>query len=173
MDQMKIGSFIKELRKEKDMTQEQLAEKLGTSRRTVSRWETGTNMPDLDIIVELADFFSVDIRELFEGQRKETGMNALEETVIKAAEYTNAENSRITWAALVYFIFGFIALLVHEVLVMGEYPSTFFIGFMKGSTFGLAMASMGFGIVFTIRCIMRLDESRRRIFAKIQKKSQE
>ena len=41
MDQMKIGSFLKELRKEKGMTQEQLAEQLNTSNRSVSRWETG------------------------------------------------------------------------------------------------------------------------------------
>lgn len=50
MDQKKIGSFIKELRKEKNLTQEQLAEKFNVSRRTVSRWETGNNMPDLDIL---------------------------------------------------------------------------------------------------------------------------
>ncbi|MBR3514947.1 MAG: helix-turn-helix transcriptional regulator, partial [Lachnospiraceae bacterium] len=47
MDQIKIGTFLKTLRKEKNLTQEQLAEKLGVSNRTVSRWETGTNMPDI------------------------------------------------------------------------------------------------------------------------------
>ena len=62
MDQQKIGSFLKELRKEKNLTQEQLAEALNVSGRTVSRWETGSNMPDLSILVELADFYDVDIR---------------------------------------------------------------------------------------------------------------
>ena len=47
MDQKKIGRFLKELRKEKDITQEQLAEKIKVSGRTVSRWETGSNMPEL------------------------------------------------------------------------------------------------------------------------------
>ena len=51
MDLQKIGTFLKELRKEKGMTQEQLAEKLNVSRRTVSRWETGNNMPDLDLLM--------------------------------------------------------------------------------------------------------------------------
>ena len=51
MDLMKIGTFLQELRKEKGLTQEQLAEQLGVARRTVSRWETGANMPDLDILV--------------------------------------------------------------------------------------------------------------------------
>ena len=45
MDQKKIGHFLKELRKEKELTQEQLAEKFHVSDRTVSRWETGSNMP--------------------------------------------------------------------------------------------------------------------------------
>ena len=47
MDQIKIGAFLKTLRKEKNLTQEQAAEQLGVSNRTVSRWETGTNKPDI------------------------------------------------------------------------------------------------------------------------------
>lgn len=62
MNQRKIGSFIKELRKEKGLTQEQLAEQFGVSRRSVSRWETGNNLPDLDILVEMSDYFKVNLR---------------------------------------------------------------------------------------------------------------
>ena len=58
MDQNKVGSFIKELRKVKNLTQEQLAEEFNVSRRTVSRWETGKNMPDLDILIGMSDFSS-------------------------------------------------------------------------------------------------------------------
>ena len=47
MDTKKIGAFLKQCRKENNLTQEQLAEKFGVSARTVSRWETGSNMPDL------------------------------------------------------------------------------------------------------------------------------
>ena len=54
MDLVKIGEFIKELRKEKNITQDELAEKFYVSRRTVSRWETGSNLPDIDILIELA-----------------------------------------------------------------------------------------------------------------------
>ena len=61
MDQMKIGAFLKELRKEKNLTQQQLAEQLNVSGRTVSRWETGTNMPDISILVDLAKFYDVSI----------------------------------------------------------------------------------------------------------------
>lgn len=52
MDQGRIGNFIKDLRKEKGLTQEQLAEQFAVSRRTVSRWETASNMPDLDLLNE-------------------------------------------------------------------------------------------------------------------------
>ena len=62
MDQVKIGSFLRELRKEKALTQEQLAEKFGVSNRTVSRWENGNNMPDISILIELADFYDIDIK---------------------------------------------------------------------------------------------------------------
>ena len=75
MYQKKIGLFLKELRKEKELTQSQLAEQLNVSDRTVSRWETGTNLPDLSVLVELADFYDVDIREIIDGERKSENMN--------------------------------------------------------------------------------------------------
>ena len=64
MDLVKIGRLLQELRKEKGLTQELLAERMGVARRTVSRWETGSNMPDLDILMELADLYTVDLREI-------------------------------------------------------------------------------------------------------------
>ena len=82
MDLVKIGAFLQTLRKEKNLTQEQLAEQLGVSRRTVSRWETGSNMPDLDILMELSDLYVVDLREILNGERKSEHMNEeLKETV--------------------------------------------------------------------------------------------
>ena len=80
MDQKKIGSFLKNLRKGKGLTQEQLAEQFNVSARTISRWETGSNMPDLSLLVELADFYDVDIRELIEGEKKNKNIdNEIEE----------------------------------------------------------------------------------------------
>ena len=69
MDQKKIGSFMKELRKGKKLTQEQIAEQFEVSNRTVSRWENGYNMPDLAILMEMADFYDVDLRFLLTGDR--------------------------------------------------------------------------------------------------------
>ena len=64
MDTIKIGSFLRELRKEKNLTQEQLADVFNVSARTVSRWETGSNMPDISILVEIADYYDLDVREM-------------------------------------------------------------------------------------------------------------
>ncbi len=52
MNQVKIGKFLKELRKQKGLTQEQIAEKFHVSNRTISRWENGNNMPDLDVLMK-------------------------------------------------------------------------------------------------------------------------
>ena len=61
MDQQKIGQFLRECRKEKGITQEQLAEMLGVTNRSVSRWETGSNLPDLDILIEMADYYDIEL----------------------------------------------------------------------------------------------------------------
>lgn len=70
MNQQKIGSFIRELRKEQGITQEQLAEQFNISARTISRWETGHNMPDISLLVEISEFFDVSIPEIINGERK-------------------------------------------------------------------------------------------------------
>ena len=89
MDLVKIGRLLQELRKEKGLTQEQLAERMGVARRTVSRWETGSNMPDLDILMELADLYTVDLREILSGERKSERMDReMKETVLQVADYS-------------------------------------------------------------------------------------
>ena len=95
MDQIRIGEFLKELRKEKGLTQEQLAEKFNVSRRSVSRWETGSNLPDLSILVELAEFYDVDIKEIIDGARKSEMMNEeVKEVAFKMADYAVEQKSR-------------------------------------------------------------------------------
>lgn len=95
MDTKKIGEFLKLLRKEKGLTQEQLAEILLVSGRTISRWETGTNMPDLGTIIQIADFFAVDVKEILDGERKSENMDKeLKETLTKVADYSKLEKEK-------------------------------------------------------------------------------
>ena len=92
MDQIKIGVFLKELRKAKGLTQEQLAEVLNVSSRTVSRWETGSNMPDISILVEIAVFYDVSIPEIVQGEREsETMDKETRETAVAIAKYSQNE----------------------------------------------------------------------------------
>ena len=63
MDQIKIGKFIAALRKEKGLTQEKLGEKLGVTNKTVSRWENGNYMPDVEMLSLLSEEFGVSINE--------------------------------------------------------------------------------------------------------------
>lgn len=69
MNTKKIGNFIFELRKEKGITQKQLADNLGVTDKAVSRWETGKNYPDIELLEQIAQFFDVTVSELLEGKR--------------------------------------------------------------------------------------------------------
>lgn len=68
MDQTKTGQFIAECRKEKKLTQAQLAEKLGITDRAVSKWETGKSMPDSSIMLELCEILGITVNELLSGE---------------------------------------------------------------------------------------------------------
>ena len=69
MDQIKMGKFIAALRKDKGLTQEQLGEKLGVTNKTISRWENGNYMPDVEMLSLLSKEFGVSINELISGER--------------------------------------------------------------------------------------------------------
>ena len=69
MDQTKIGKFIQENRKIKNLTQEQLAEKLNVSKNAVSKWERGLNLPDVSIMQDLCLILDISLNELFVGEK--------------------------------------------------------------------------------------------------------
>lgn len=93
MDQKKIGQFLRELRTEKKLTQEQFAEIIGMTNRSISRWENGVNMPDFDVLIQIAEYFDVSIEEILDGERRTSSMdNETEETLLKVADYNNSEN---------------------------------------------------------------------------------
>lgn len=119
MEQQKVGGFLKELRKERNMTQQQLAEQLNVSTRTVSRWETGTNMPDISVLVELAEFYDVSIPEIIDGERKSGKMDEeIKETALKLSDYAEAVNEklkgRLFWLTIAALI-GMITFIVIEI----------------------------------------------------------
>ena len=90
MDQEKIGKFLASLRKEKKLTQQELAEKLGVSDRTIGNWENGRNMPDLSLFKPLCQELDITINELLSGERitKEKYQEKFEENIVKTIDYS-------------------------------------------------------------------------------------
>jgi len=76
MNQVKTGNFIAELRREKGLTQEALGEILGVTNKTVSRWENGNYLPNVETLKKLSDYFSVSINEILSGERIDSGAYA-------------------------------------------------------------------------------------------------
>lgn len=109
----KIGQFTKELRKEKGLTQEQLVEILFVSARTVSRWETCANLPDLSILVRMSEFYGVDIKEILDGERRSESMDQeFKETLYKVADYNKKEREKAAAAGNYTFIAAFLVCTV-------------------------------------------------------------
>jgi transcriptional regulator with XRE-family HTH domain len=69
MDMVKIGSFLAELRKERGLTKEKLGESLGVTNKTVSRWETGSYLPPVEMLQALSTYYGITINEILSGQR--------------------------------------------------------------------------------------------------------
>jgi transcriptional regulator with XRE-family HTH domain len=117
VDQIKIGTFLKLLRKEKNLTQEQLAERLGVSNRTVSRWENGNNMPDISLLSEIAEFYDVSIPELIYGERKSENMREEAKEVAETmSDYAKAEKETLVKSIRDMSLIGLIALIIYMVL---------------------------------------------------------
>lgn len=164
MDQKKIGCFIKELRKDRNLTQEEFAEKFCVARRTVSRWETGNNMPDMDILIEMADFFEVDLREILDGERKNESMDKeMKEMVLKVTEYDQENTKKMSKIVLCYFIIGIIALITHEAFELLELKSSMLTGFFDGFTIGIALAVMILGILFVTGLMVKIRAAKLRL----------
>ena len=166
MNPKKIGAFMQSLRKEKGLTQEQLAEQFNVSNRTVSRWETGTNMPDISLLVELAEFYSVDIREMIDGERKNENMNQEEkDTLRKVADYAEKEKDILMNRVRIISFVGLGSLLSALLLVSFriEQIHSFFMC-IEGIAFGMSVGALITCILFTtgvLRKIRNNEKSRR------------
>lgn len=91
MDIIKIGKYIAENRKKKNMTQEQLAEKIGVTSKTISRWENGNYMPDISLLKPLSEELGISLNDLLSGEKveKDKYQEKLEENIINTIDYSN------------------------------------------------------------------------------------
>lgn len=164
MNQKKIGTLLKKLRNEKGLTQEQFAEMVNVSNRTVSRWENGNNMPDLDILIQISDYYEINLRELLDGERKSEKMNKeLEETVLKAVDYTNSETERyikrVHWLLLVGAMLWFVSQLISHTSLVENNVVSAISNFSEGAACGMVIC----GIIITSRYGQRIKAFKQRL----------
>ena len=113
MNQEKIGKFVAELRKEKKMTQEELAEKMGVTDKSISRWENGKTMPDLSMIPILAEILDVEISELLNGRKMtKEELIIMRDTLNNVIDYNNSEKKNKAMKLNILFASGLFLILI-------------------------------------------------------------
>ena len=141
MNQEKIGKFIANMRKEKKLTQQDLAEKLNVSDRTIGNWENGRNMPDLSLFKPLCDELGITINELISGEKikKEVYQEKFEENVIKTIDYSNKKiNGKTNLIGIILITIG----VLLSFTAMTIFPSDSSWGSVY-SVFGLIVSLIG------------------------------
>ena len=139
MDMVKMGSFLAELRKEHDLTQAELGEKLGVTNKTVSRWETGNYMPPVEMLEELSNLYNLTINELLSGKKlsteeyKEMAETNIKET-LKASAFSLKERQKFykkKWLKDHMAIMIFIGICIIGVFVAGAMMRNSLIGYVS------------------------------------------
>ena len=145
MDTFKIGRFIARVRKEKNMTQEELANILGVTNKTVSRWENGNYMPDLSLLKPLSEALGVSLNELLSGE-KDIDVKDADENIFNLTNYSSLVISKILKNVyIIMMIFG-LFLIISALLVTS--PESSFGAIY--SAIGLSMFIFGFN-----RCLKK------------------
>ena len=118
MDQIKIGKFILNCRKEKGLTQEQLAEKLGVTSKSISRWENGNTMPDYSLLKDLCNELDINVNELLSGEKIKGNdyMNKSEENLIKLRKQIDKRKKVLTIISYVFMAIIIVAFILNIVL---------------------------------------------------------
>lgn len=141
MNQEKIGKFIAKCRKDKHMTQQELAEKLGVSDRTVGNWENGRNMPDLSLFKPLCKEFNISLNDLMSGEivEEKEYQEKLEENIINTIDYTNTKiKNHNNFIGLTLIIFG----VLISITAVAIFPSESSWGSIY-SVFGVIISLIG------------------------------
>ncbi len=144
MNQLTTGKFISQKRKEKNLTQEQLAESLGVSNKTVSKWETGKCMPDYSVVKHLCEKLEITVAELMDGKasEKKSVRTYDEEQILDLLRRTQdleKQKNILNGTLLIAMGIAFQAL-------SNTFGGTDFKDFMSGLMLGLSIAEMLAGV---------------------------
>ena len=117
MDQIKIGKFIASLRKEKGLTQMMLADRLGISDKTVSKWERGAGLPDVSLMLPLCETLEISVNELLTGEKlTDADYKKKAEVTIMNLVQENKENKKRLYIKPEYRGKGYARLLINTML---------------------------------------------------------
>ena len=148
MDQLKIGKFIVECRKQKNLTQMQLSEKLGITDKAISKWERGISMPDTSIMLELCDILGISVNELLSGEKiqMENNDQKNEQLLLEMAKELEKKNKTIwnaMWTIMTVSIIGLLGGLALVAYFIPEGP-------------WMLVAILSLCVVFLIPCFYAL-----------------
>ena len=148
MNQIKIGRFIAECRKKANLTQMQLAEKLGITDKAISKWERGVAMPDTSIMLELCDILCISVNELLSGEKinMENNNQKNEQLLLDMAKELEKKNKTIwssMWTIMTMSIIGLIGGLAIIAFFVPEGP-------------WMLVAILALCVVFMIPCFYAL-----------------
>ena len=171
---MEVGTQIKKYRSNMGISQEELAEKVYVSRQTVSNWETGVTMPDLDLLIQIAKYYDVGVGEILDGGKKgedtEKDMDRkTEETMLKIAEHVSTE--KIVFSKKLCYIStaGLAAFIIYMVIdIRGSMDMELYsdvADFMLGLVFG----DLLLGVLYSSRSITKIKAFKRRAFGRGKK----
>ena len=154
MNQQATGKFIAQKRKEKNLTQEQLAEKLGVSNKPISKWETGKCMPDYSVVKSLCEELGITVAELMDGEcageRSVRGYD--DEQIMDLLKRTqDLEKQKNLLYGVILIVMG-IALQALSHTLGGSGVKDFFSGLLLGISIGEMLAGVYVvGKVLTVR----------------------
>ncbi|MBR2678910.1 MAG: helix-turn-helix transcriptional regulator [Bacilli bacterium] len=119
MNQKKIGKFIQERRKLKELTQVELADKLGVSNRTISSWENGNSLPDYSMFQDLCNELDISINELLSGEKltEENYQQKLEENFVSTIDYNNKKRNKKIKKFIIFIIILVVLYLLYKVFI--------------------------------------------------------
>lgn len=150
MDQQKIGQFIAEKRRERNLTQAELAEKIGVSNKSVSKWENGKCMPDYAVIEPLCREIEINVTDLLNGELSpdQEKLNAQTLSILSRIETLERERGRFTGIAVM--ILGLLLFLLSRFINEAD--------FWAGLLLGISVGAMLVGIFVTVRSFVHDGE---------------
>ncbi len=167
MNQQKIGGFLKELRKEKEWTQEQLAELLGVTNRSISRWENGNNLPDLDLLIQISEYFGIGLEEILSGEKRtEETDKKMKETVLQVADYSNEEKQKMVRRIRRVLLTALAAYGIYMVIDLCEVAAQSPYKEIASAMLGIILGILLCGIFYTTRYAEKFRAFKKRLISR-------